>query len=415
MSGSEAHDRVVIVGAGHGGVQAAASLREEGFEGSITLVSADAHQPYQRPPLSKAYMKDEASADSLILRGPIWYSEKNVELILGERVVAIDRIDQHARLESGRTLPYDRLIFATGADSRPAPFAGMELEGVLVLRNLDDAERLRLALKSARNVVVIGAGFIGLELAATAASKGCSVQVVEVAPRVMARAVSTVVSDFYAKAQRGFGVHLHLGVGVTAIEGTTRRATAVRLSDGRSLPADIAVVGIGILASDKLAVTAGLAANNGIIVDGSMTTSDPRILAIGDCAAHPNVFAGRPIRLESVQNAIDQARVAARAIVERPARYDSLPWFWSDQGDLKLQIAGLIGGCDTFVIRGRPEARSFSVFGFGAGQLRAVESVNRPADHMIARRLIASGITLSPQEAADPSFDLKARAVRPAP
>ena len=409
-----ADNRVVIVGAGHGGVQAAASLREEGFEGSITLISADRHQPYQRPPLSKAYMKGEASAASLILRGSIWYDEKNVELMLDERVVAIDRVDRRACLASGRNIPYDHLILATGADPRPAPFPGTELEGVHLLRNLGDAEHLRLTLGSAQNVVVIGAGFIGLEFAATAASKGCHVQVVEVAPRVMARAISTVLSEFYAEAHRGFGVRLHLGVGVAAVEGVNRRATAVRLTDGRTLPADVIVVGIGILACDALATAAGLAVDNGIVVDASMTTSDPAISAIGDCAAHPNVFAARRVRLESVQNAIDQARVVARTVVGRPARYDALPWFWSDQGDLKLQIAGLIDGCDMFVLRGQPETRSFSIFGFGAGKLRAVESVNRPADHMIARRLITGGMALSPEQAADPSFDLKACIARPA-
>ena len=403
--------RIIIVGAGHGGVQAAASLREEGYEGPIALVSDDPHAPYQRPPLSKAYMKGEATADSLILRGPAFYPEKGIDLMLGARVVEIDRGAKRVKFASGETLDYGHLILATGADPRPAPFAGAELEGVLALRDMNDAERLKQRLAAARHVVVVGAGFIGLEFAATAAAKGCDVQVVEIAPRVMGRAVSKALSDFYAEAHRAFGVHLHLGVGVAAIEGEGGKATAVRLSDGRRLPADLVLVGIGILAAEKLAAAAGLAVDNGVVVDAAMTTSDPDISAVGDCAAHPNVFAGRRIRLESVQNASDQARTVARKLTGKPAHYDALPWFWSDQGDLKLQIAGLIDGCDVFVTRGDPGARSFSVFGFAAGKLKVVESVNRAADHMIARRLIASAVALTPEEAADPAVDIKARAM----
>ncbi len=401
--------RVVIVGAGHGGVQAAASLREEGYAGPIVLVSDDPHAPYQRPPLSKAYMKGEATAESLILRGPAFYPEKNIELMSGERVVEIDRAARRVTLASGGTLDYAHLILATGADPRPAPFSGTELDGVLALRDINDAERLKARLEAARHVAIVGAGFIGLEFAATAAARGCDVQVIEVAPRVMGRAVSKAISDFYAEAHRAFGVHLHLGVGVSAIEGAGGRATGVQLSDGRSLPADLVVVGIGILASEKLAAVAGLEVDNGVVVDSAMTTSDADISAIGDCAAHLNAFAGRRIRLESVQNATDQARVVARKLTGKPAHYDALPWFWSDQGDLKLQIAGLIEGCDLFVTRGDPASRSFSVFGFSAGKLRVVESVNRGADHMIARRLIAAGTPLTPQEAGDLSVDIKAR------
>lgn len=402
---------VVIVGAGHGGVQAAASLREEGYQGPIALVCDEPHAPYQRPPLSKAFMKGDATADSLILRGPTYYSEKNIDLRLGERVVAIDRAAHVATLASGEALVYAHLVLATGAIARPAPFAGAELAGVLTLRDMNDATRLKPLLETARDVVVIGAGFIGLEFAATAASKGANVQVVEVAPRVMGRAVSQTISDFYADAHRAFGVHLHLGAGVASIQGQDGRVAAVHLPDGRRLPADLVLLGIGILANEALAAAAGLAVDNGIVVDAAMTTSDPDISAIGDCCAHPNPYAGRMFRLESVQNATDQARVVARKLAGKPAQYDALPWFWSDQGDLKLQIAGLNMGCDQFVTRGDPGARSFSVFGFSGGRLRVVESVNRAADHMIARRMIAAGAPLTPEEAADPSFDLKARAM----
>ena len=229
----------------------------------------------------------------------------------------------------------------------------------------------------------------------------------------MGRAVSQTISDFYADAHRGFGVKLHLGAGVLSIEGAGGRVTGVHLSDGRHLPADLVLVGIGILANEALAASAGLAVDNGVVVDEALTTSDPHVSAIGDCCAHPNPYAGRRFRLESVQNATDQARVVARKLTGKAARYDALPWFWSDQGDLKLQIAGLNMGCDLFVTRGDTAGRSFSVFGFSGGRLRVVESVNRAADHMIARRLIAAGAPLSPEEAADPAFDLKARAMPP--
>ena len=407
MSGSAG---IVIVGAGHGGVQAAASLREEGYAGPIALISDDPHAPYQRPPLSKAFIKGEATADSLILRGPAYYADKQIDLRLGESVAEVDCAGRTARLASGPALAYEHLILATGAIPRPANFAGAELDGVLALRDIDDAAQLKARMEDARHVVVIGAGFIGLEFAATAAAKGADVQVVEVAPRVMGRAVSQTISDFYADAHRGFGVKLHLGAGVASIEGADGRATAVHLSDGRRLPADLVLVGIGILAHERLAAAAGLAVDNGIVVDESLTTSDPRVSAIGDCCAHPNVYAGRRFRLESVQNATDQARVVARKLTGKPALYDALPWFWSDQGDLKLQIAGLNMGCDTFVTRGETASRSF---GFSGGRLRVVESVNRAADHMIARRLIAAGAALTPDEAADPAFDLKARAMPP--
>lgn len=404
---------IVIVGAGHGGVQAAASLREEGYAGPITLISDDPNAPYQRPPLSKAFIKGEATAESLILRGPAYYSEKQIDLRLGESVREIDCAARIARLTSGASLAYEHLILATGAIARPATFSGAELEGVLALRDMNDAAQLKARLEGAAHVVVIGAGFIGLEFAATAAAKGADVQVVEVAPRVMGRAVSQTISDFYADAHRGFGVKLHLGAGVLSIEGAGGRVTGVHLSDGRHLPADLVLVGIGILANEALAASAGLAVDNGVVVDEALTTSDPHVSAIGDCCAHPNPYAGRRFRLESVQNATDQARVVARKLTGKAARYDALPWFWSDQGDLKLQIAGLNMGCDLFVTRGDTAGRSFSVFGFSGGRLRVVESVNRAADHMIARRLIAAGAPLSPEEAADPAFDLKARAMPP--
>lgn len=401
-------DPVVIVGSGHSGVQAAASLRDEGFEGRIVLVSDEPALPYQRPPLSKGYLKGETQAEGLQLRGPRFYSEKAIDLLLGEETTAIDRRTRRLDFASGSSLTYGHLVLATGGRERALTIAGAKLDGVLGLRNLADAETLRQRLGAAASVVVIGAGFIGLEFAATAASKGCAVHVIEIAPRPMGRAVSTTMSDFYTRAHRELGIELLLGARLEAIEGRGGRVVGVRLADGRSIAADIVLVGIGILARDELARAADLDCPNGVLVDATMLTQDPLISAIGDCSFHPNVFSKKMSRLESVQNANDQARIFAKRLVGRAARYDSLPWFWSDQADLKLQIAGLLESTDELVLRGTPEKRGFSVFAFRDDRLACVESLNRPGDHMVARRLIGQGVPITPQQARDEAFDLRA-------
>jgi 3-phenylpropionate/trans-cinnamate dioxygenase ferredoxin reductase subunit len=405
-----ANESIVIVGAGHGGVQAAASLREDGYAGEIFLISDEKSLPYQRPPLSKAFMKKEASLQSLLLRGPAFYTDNRIELIVGERVDTIERSGQQVCLASGRRLRYRHLILATGSSVRDAPFPGAGLEGVSRLRNIEDALQLRDQLENAREIVVIGAGFIGLEFAATAAKSGARVHVVEYAGRVMARAVSSPISEFFLEAHKAFGVDISLGAEVVAIEGSNGRVQQVVLSDGRKLPADLVVVGIGTRACDDLAAAAGLACSNGIKVDRALTSSDTAISAIGDCALHFNHFAGEMMRLESVQNAVDQARVVARKLTGKPADYDAVPWFWSDQGDLKLQMVGLVGGCDLSVCRGDPASRDFAIFSFRSGVLRCVETVNRPGDYMAARRLITGCIEITPQQAADLAFNIKALA-----
>lgn len=403
---------VVIVGAGHAGVQCAASLREEGFRGPVLLVCDEPHLPYQRPPLSKGYLKGTASRDSLALRGPAFFAEQGIDTLFGDKVVRIDRAAKTVHLASGRAQPFAHLVLATGARARPAPFPGADLGGVLTLRNLDDADGLRQALDAAREVVVVGAGFIGLEFAATAAAAGKSVAVIEAAPRVMGRAVSAPISRFFADAHEGFGAALHLLATVASIEGEGGRVSRVVLGDGRVLPADLVVLGIGVLAEDGLARDGGLDCGDGVSVDDRLRTSDPNVSAIGDCAYHPNIWAGGAARLESVQNATDGARVVAKRLAGGDMTYTALPWFWSDQGDLKLQIAGLLRDADTFVVRGDPGARAFSVFAFAGATLRAVESVNRGGDHMAARRIIAEGIPITPEQAADAAFDLKALAMR---
>jgi len=405
-------ERVVIVGAGHAGVAAAAALREEKYSGPIVLVSDETHAPYQRPPLSKAYLKGSLGRESLVLRGAAFYDQQRVDTKFGDAVVSIDRAAKQVCFGSGRSLGYEHLILATGARARPAPFADADLAGVVTLRNLNDADQLKQRLEAAQDVVVVGAGFIGLEFAATAVAAGKRVTVVEVAPRVMGRAVSPPISDFFATAHREFGTTLLLGTGVSAIEAREGRVCAVWLADGTILPADLVLLGIGVVAEDRLAQECGLTCNNGIVVDAQMKTSDAYVSAIGDCCSHPNIWHGGNLRLESVQNAADQARTVARRLVGRSEDYSALPWFWSDQGDLKLQIAGLLGNADTFVLRGEPQTRAFSVFGFAGDKLCCVESVNRGGDHMAARRLISDKISLSAAQAADISFDLKAHAMR---
>jgi 3-phenylpropionate/trans-cinnamate dioxygenase ferredoxin reductase subunit len=401
-------DPIVIVGAGHAGVQVAAALRDEGFSGAIRLVNGETRPPYQRPPLSKAFLKREITEDGLQLRAADFFATKSIKLTSGDPVAAVDRTAQTVRLASGASCRYAHLILATGARQRDLHVEGAGLDGVVVLRTLDDADRLRTRLESARDVVVIGAGFIGLEFAAVAVKRGCRIHVVELADRPMARALTPQMSAVFAAAHRASGIELLLGLGIAALHGTNGKVTSVKLSDGRSVAADLVLAGIGVVAEDHLARGCGLACANGVVVDGHLLTSDPTISAIGDCTSHPNVFAGETIRLESVQNAADQARCVAKRLTGKPAPYDSLPWFWSDQGDLKLQIAGFLSNADTFVTRGDPATRAFSIFGFRQGTLTGVESLNRPGDHMAARRIIAMKLPLQPAEAGDPSFDLKA-------
>jgi 3-phenylpropionate/trans-cinnamate dioxygenase ferredoxin reductase component len=401
---------IVIIGAGHAGIQLAASIREEGYQETVVVLSDEVDLPYQRPQLSKAFLK-APDAESLPLRADQFYSENRIDLRLGEAATSIDRYARRIVLRSGRAVEYSHLILACGARPRPFETPDAALEGVAILRRLSDAQALRDQLAAAKQVVVIGAGFIGLEVAATAAGLGKGVAIVELGSRVMGRAVSPIASSFFAKAHEAFGARIFLNTGVAALRGPLGRVSEVELSDGRLLPADLVVVGVGILPEDALAVAAGLDCANGIAVDEVLRSSDESISAIGDCAAFQSHLIDAPIRLESVQNAVDQARCVARRLVGKAERYAALPWFWSDQGDLKLQIAGLSHGVDQWITRGGPEGRSFAVFGFRGGVLTAVETVNRTGDHMAARKLLDGSARLSPAEAADLNFDLRRRAL----
>ena len=402
----------VIVGTGQAGFQAAASLREHGYQEPIALVGDEGVLPYQRPPLSKAYLLGEMDAPRLLLRPQTFYETRHINLILDDRASAIDRAAGRVALASGASLDFDHLVLALGARNRLLPAEGAALEGVLYLRTQQESDAMRARMDAAQNIVVVGAGFIGLEIAAVASKLGKRVHVLEALPRVMSRAVTQPLSDFYAQAHRAWGSELLLDARLQRIDGKDGRVAGVTLADGRHLAADLVLVGIGIVPHVELAQAAGLAVANGIVVDRQLATADPRISAVGDCAAFPDPLTGVMIRLESVQNAADQGRCVARRITGQPEDYAAVPWFWSDQRDLKLQMVGLTDGCDRTVLRGDPAARAFSVFCFRGGTLLGIESVNRAADHMFGRRLLGAGETITPEEAADPGFDLKARLAR---
>jgi len=398
---------VVIAGAGHAGFQVAASLRQHGYGGRVCLINDEAHLPYQRPPLSKAYLKGEGRPDSLMFRPDKFYHDQNIELI-ADRAVSIDRATHKLMLASGAALEYAHLVLATGARNRLLDIPNANLADVRYLRTLDESEALRLRVASAHHVVVIGAGFIGLEFAATARAKGLEVDVIELGARVMARAVTAEISDYFQERHTVAGIRIHLGVQATSIESDGTNVTGVSLSDGRHVPADLVVVGVGVLPNVELAAAAGLPVAAGIIVDEQLLTTDPAISAIGDCALFASPRFGGSLRLESVQNATDQARCVAARLTGDAKTYDGLPWFWSDQGDDKLQIAGLTTGYDRVVMRGDRAQRSFSAFCYRGGQLVGIESVNRAADHVFGRKIFALDKSITPEQAADPGFDLKA-------
>jgi 3-phenylpropionate/trans-cinnamate dioxygenase ferredoxin reductase subunit len=398
---------IVIAGAGHAGFQLAASLRQHGFAERVCLINDEAHLPYQRPPLSKAYLKGEGRPDSLMFRPDKFYRDQNIELI-SDRAAFIDRAARRLVLESGSILDYGHLVLATGARNRLLDIPNATLADVRYLRILDESEALRQRIATARHVVVIGAGFIGLEFAATARAKGLEVDVLELGTRVMARAVTAEISDYFQERHTAAGIRIHLGVQATSIESDGTNVTGVSLSDGRHIPADLVVVGVGVLPNVEMAKEAGLPVAAGIIVDEQLLTADPNISAIGDCALFASPRFGGSLRLESVQNASDHARCVAARLTGDAKPYDGQPWFWSDQGDDKLQIAGLTTGYDRVVVRGDRAARSFSAFCYKQGVLVGVESVNRAADHVFGRKILGMNKSIAPEQAADLSFDLRA-------
>lgn len=398
---------VVIAGAGHGGVQTAMSLRQNCFDGRIVLVGDEPGLPYQRPPLSKAYLQGKMPLDSLWLRPESFYRDHQIELMGCTRVVAIEAGARRVTLGNGEEIEYGHLVLAVGARNRTPPLEGADLDGVLYIRTLAETDALKPRLAAAQNIVVIGAGFIGLEFAAVAAAQRKNVTVLEMTDRAMARAVSPPVSAHFTRWHRNAGTLLRFGTSANRILGNARKVTAVETTDRREIAADMVIISVGVVPNVELAKNAGLRIGDGVIVDEYLVTSDENISAIGDCSLFPSVHGSRALRLESVQNANDQGKAVANRLTGKPARYEAVPWFWSDQGDVKLQIVGIGTSRDETVIRGEETDGAFSVFRYSSGNLTAIESVNKPADHMFGRRALAGGATPSPLQAANPAFDLK--------
>ena len=395
---------IVILGAGHAGVELSSALRQRGFSGPIDIVSDEPHLPYQRPPLSKDYIKRPGNA--LVIKPAKFYEDQNVTLHQGVSAEAVDRAARTVRLSNGETLPYAHLVFATGARNRKPPVPGIDHPDVIELRSLDDAEKIVARIGDWKRVAVIGGGFIGLEAAGLLTTMGIACDVVEMAPRLMGRAVSPTVSAWFRDYHHAHGVQLHMPQQVAAVHHRDGRAV-VELKGGDLIDADAVILAAGVVPNVELAAQAGLEIDNGIVVDALLATSDPAISAIGDCANFPNVQIASAARLESVQNANDQAKALAARLTGEARPYDALPWFWSIQGEARLQIAGLVKPGLTEVLRGEPSSGKFSVFLFDGNRLQVVESINAPADHMLARRLMAQGIEIDPAQAADTGFDLK--------
>ena len=398
---------IIVVGAGQAGMQAVQSLRMGGYKGDLCLLGDEAALPYQRPPLSKAYMKGELDKERLFFKEVSWFHDNDVDLRVSISVTSIDRSAQTVEIEGAEHLPYDALILATGSRPRALPTEGANLHGVHDLRTLADVDKIRPDMKPGHSMAIIGAGYIGLEAAAVARQMGLNVTVIEMAPRVLARVTSPVMSEFYESEHTAQGVKILTNARLDKLTGKDGRVTAAHLADGSKIDADIVLVGIGILPNQELAEQAGIACDNGIIVDRDCRTSDPLVFAIGDCASRPLVHYGRTGRLESVHNALEQGKLAAAAILGKPRPPEDCPWFWSDQYDLKLQIAGLSQDYDELVLRGNPADRKFAVFYLLNGTLIAVDAVNSAPEFLASKKLIMNGVKVSPKALSDTSISMK--------
>lgn len=385
--------RTIIVGAGHAGGQCAISLRQAKYEGEIVLIGDEPHYPYERPPLSKQMLIDGISVEKLSLRKPGYYEKQRIECRLNEQVVEIHRDTQELSLNTGEKLHYDHLVLATGGEVRKLSLPGSELPGIHYIRKIGDTQDILEDIKPDMKIVVIGGGYIGLEAAASMRKQGYKVTLLEAADYLLGRSVDEEVADFYLDYHLTKGVDIHLGAKVVGFEGTARVAKVV-CEDGSSYEADLVIVGIGIIPNTSLAETSGLKVNNGIWVNEYCQTSDERIFAIGDVAVHISAIYRESIRLESVPNAVGQARVAAKYIAGNPISYTELPWFWSDQYDLKLQMAGLNIGYDQKIIRGAIDQAAFAVWYLKGNQIQAVHAINKPRDFMFGKQFIAKRVKI---------------------
>ncbi|PKQ08997.1 MAG: pyridine nucleotide-disulfide oxidoreductase [Alphaproteobacteria bacterium HGW-Alphaproteobacteria-12] len=403
-------DDIIIIGGGQAAAQAAQSLRADGFAGALHIFSDEPYAPYQRPPLSKKFLAGEIGYDRVELKAEDFYASAGITTHWGLRVTEIDRKAKRILTADGQSYGYGKLLIATGSRVREINVPGFDLDGVHYLRNIDDVTAIQSHFRSGAKLVVVGGGYIGLEVAAVAVKRGIDVTVIETAERVMARVVDPIVSQFYERVHREEGVKIETGVTVAGFEGNGK-VDAVVSAEGKRFACDFVVVGIGIIPNTELAVEAGLDVENGIVVDELCRTSDPDICAAGDCTSHPNGIYGQRLRLESVHNAIEQGKTSAATLTGKEKPYNQVPWFWSDQYDLKLQIAGLSAGYTQAVVRGDPETgRSFAVFYLKDGALIAVDAINRGQEFMMSKMLAAKKTQLDPARIRDESIAVKALA-----
>ena len=399
-------DTIAIVGSGHAGAAAAEALRREHFSGPIVLASAEPHLPYQRPPLSKKLLAGELPFDRTLIKSAAYYEQSHIELRPGRPVSGIDSAQHRISFADGESLEYRRLLLCLGSEARRLNVPGVNLAGIHYLRTIDDVEAIRAHFRAGARLIVVGGGYIGLEIAATCVKLGLEVTVLEMLERVMNRVVAPEVSAFFAAEHAAQGVKLHCNTGVAAFEGDATVREVV-CADGRRFPADVVVIGAGIVPVTGIAAAAGIACDNGILVDEHCRTSAADVYAAGDCTNHPSPRYGRRVRLESVDNAFEQARSAAANMLDKNVRHDKVPWFWSDQYDLKLLLVGLSQGYDRCVLRGEPAARSFSACYLRGNELLALDAINAPKDYMAARKLIAERATLDVARLSDPAIALK--------
>jgi 3-phenylpropionate/trans-cinnamate dioxygenase ferredoxin reductase subunit len=396
----------VVIGAGHAAGQAVASLRQEGFSGDIVVIGDEPHLPYQRPPLSKQYLSGEQGLDKVYLRPSAFYADRNIDVRLSVRATRLEPGEHRITLDDGNTLKYDKLLLATGSRVRVLNIEGSDLPGIHYLRTIADVDAIRAEFAPGKRIIVVGGGYIGLEVAAVATKAGLDVTVLEMEDRILKRVTTEAMSAFYHQLHTGRGVTIRTSARVTGFAGS-KRVEAVLIDSGERLPADLVIVGIGIVPNVELAADAGLACDNGILVDDHCRTSDPDIYAAGDCTNHPNPLLGRRMRLESVPNAMEQARVAATNMNGGDATYASIPWFWSDQYELKLQMVGLSADADQAIVRGDPEKNEFATFYLKNGVVVAVDAVNSPRDFMASRQMVAKKSAPDPERLADPDVPLK--------
>ena len=397
---------VVIIGASHAAAEAISTLRKKGWQGKISLIGDEPSLPYQRPPLSKSYYKGEVDVEKLLLKKPQFYTDASVDLYLGRTAELINRDSKHVVLDGDEKIPYDKLILATGTRARLLPIDGADLPNIHYLRTIADVDAIKQNLKSGSKLLIVGAGYIGLEVAASAVKQGVEVVVLEAMDRVLARVTSPVVSEFYQKRHADEGVDIRLNTTLSKfVAGET--GTRAILADGEQIEFDAAIIGIGVIPNSEIAAAAGLECDNGVLVDEFTCSNDPDIYAVGDCSNHPSFIYDRRIRLESVPNSVAQAKIAALAICDENIRYDQIPWFWSDQYDVKLQTAGLLTGYDSIIVRGDVNTQKFSVFYLFNGKLLAVDAINSPAEFMISKKLIVAGKQLDVDKIQDQEIPIK--------